>query len=77
MKKNSTSNLGRPIIIVGVLVILAGILFHLQGRALVGPTSSFMYANPKWISYGQGISLVGLVVLAVGLVILKKKIIKR
>ena len=76
-KKNVTSNVGRPIIIAGVFVILAGVLFHLQGRALVGPASSFMYANPQWISNGQWIALVGLGVLAAGLVILKKKIIKR
>ena len=68
---------GTPTIIVGILFILSGVLFHFQGRAVIGPASSFMYSNPQWITYGQQIAIVGLVILAVGLVILKKKIRKK
>lgn len=54
---------------IGVIVLGLGIIFHLQGQSIVGPTSSFMYANPDWISYGIQIALVGAVVLGVGITI--------
>ena len=44
------TKVGKPAIITGALVILSGAKFHLQGRAVVGPESSFMYANPQWIN---------------------------
>ncbi len=41
-----------PIIGIGVVIIAFGIIFFLQGNSRVGPTSSFMYSNPKWILNG-------------------------
>jgi len=58
---------GRPIIIVGVIVLIAGIIFHLQGLGIVGPESSFMYSNPKWITYGQEIAIIGIIILGIGI----------
>jgi len=49
-----------------------GILFHLQGQAIVGPESSFMYSNPEWIQNGQFIAILGVIILVIGFVILKK-----
>ena len=62
------------LIIVGIIVIIFGIIFHLQGQGIVGPESSFMYYNPEWITYGQQIAIVGIVILAsgIGLKISKK-----
>lgn len=55
----------------GMIVILSGIVFYLQGQSLVGPESSFMYSNPEWITNGQWIALVGIIILAEGIVISK------
>ena len=59
---------------IGVIVLGLGIIFHLQGHSLVGPPSSFMYANPDWISYGIQIVIVGAAVLGIGIAI---KILKK
>ena len=58
---------GILIVPVGVLVMVFGIIFYLQGNSIVGPTSSFMYSNPKWIVNGQWIAVVGVLILSAGL----------
>ncbi len=63
---------GKPLIGIGIIVLISGIVFSLQGQAVVGPESSFMYSNPQWITYGQWIVIVGVMILAVGIVISKK-----
>lgn len=63
---------GKPLIGVGIAILISGIVFSLQGQAVVGPESSFMYSNPEWIAYGQWIVIVGVMILAVGIVISKK-----
>ncbi|WP_371503884.1 hypothetical protein [Nitrosopumilus adriaticus] len=57
------------IIIVGAIIGLFGIIFHLQGQSVVGPESSFMYSNPDWITYGIQIAIIGLIVIGIGTVI--------
>ena len=56
-----------PIIIIGVIMCVAGIIFHFQGQGLVGPESSFMYSNPEWVTYGLEIAIIGIIVLGVGI----------
>jgi hypothetical protein len=63
---------GRPLIITGIIVGIFGSIFHLQGKSIVGPESSFMYSNPEWVSYGLQMIIVGIIILSVGFVILKK-----
>ncbi len=63
---------GKPLIGVGIAILISGIVFSLQGQAVVGPESSFMYSNPEWITYGQWIVIVGIIISAVGIAILKK-----
>jgi hypothetical protein len=58
---------GIVIIPIGIVVIVFGIIFYLQGNSIVGPTSSFMYSNPKWIVNGQWIAVSGVLILAAGL----------
>jgi len=58
---------GRLIIIAGVIVLIFGIIFHLQGQGVVGPESSFMYSNPEWITYGQEIAIIGIIILGIGI----------
>ncbi|MDE1844633.1 MAG: hypothetical protein KGI10_04810 [Thaumarchaeota archaeon] len=55
------------IVLVGIVVFTFGMIFYLQGNSLVGPTSSFMYSNPKWIVNGQWIAVIGVLILAAGL----------
>ena len=62
---------GKTLTIIGTIIIF-GVIFHLQGQAIVGPESSFMYANSEWVSYGLQIIILGIIILSGGLVILKK-----
>jgi len=64
---------GYPIMILGIIILVLGIVFHFQGQGLVGPESSFMYSNPDWITYGQQIVVTGIVILAIGLSITVSK----
>jgi len=65
---------GFPIIGIGGIVFIFGLIFDLQGQAIVGPESSFMYANPDWITYGIQIMIIGISMIVVGILlkILKK-----
>ncbi|HEU5221443.1 MAG TPA: hypothetical protein VFU58_05225 [Candidatus Nitrosotalea sp.] len=58
---------GIPVMVIGIVVFAFGIIFYLQGNSLVGPTSSFMYSNPKWIVNGQWIAVIGVLILSAGL----------
>ena len=60
--------------LVGTIIFILGVIFHLQGQSIVGPESSFMYANPEWISYGIQIAVSGIVISGVGISI---KLIKK
>ena len=61
----------KPLIGTGIIVIIFGIVFFLQGHSVVGPKSSFMYSNPQWIINGQWIVVVGIIILVIGLLISK------
>jgi len=65
---------GFPIIGIGGIVFIFGLIFDLQGQAIVGPKSSFMYANPDWITYGIQIMVLGIIIIGIGVLlkILKK-----
>ena len=58
---------GRSVIIVGFLLIIMGIIFQLQSNSMIGPTSSFMYANPDWTFNGLIIIGIGVSVIVIGL----------
>lgn len=62
-----TKKLPVSIIVIGVIVISFGIIFHLQGQGVVGPQESFMYENPNWITYGQQIVVIGILIIGVGI----------
>jgi len=63
---------GKTIVIIGIIIGIFGLIFHLQGQSIVGPEASFMYANPEWVSYGLQIMIAGIIILGIGFVILKK-----
>ena len=49
----------------GTIVTILGAIFHLQGQSVVGPESSFIYANPEWITYGMQIMFAGIAIMAI------------
>ena len=61
--------IGKITIGIGITVVTFGIIFYLQGNSVVGPTTSFMYSNPKWILNGIMIAIFGGIVVGVGIVI--------
>lgn len=54
------------LVAIGVIICIFGTVFHLQGQAVVGPKSSFMYANPQWENYGIQMVIVGIIITIVG-----------
>ncbi len=56
-------------IIPGIIISVSGIIFHFQGRGIIGPESSFMYSNPDWIDYGIILIIIGLVITGIGIVL--------
>ena len=59
--------------LVGVLLLLAGFVFVLQGMGIVGPDSSFMFNNPTWIYQGVAVMAVGLLALGGGLYLSRRQ----
>ena len=55
------------LIVIGAIILAFGIIFHLQGQGVVGPQESFMYENPNWITYGQQIAVIGILIIGVGI----------
>jgi len=66
---------GYSIIGIGSITFIFGLIFDLQGQSIVGPESSFMYANPNWITYGIEIMIGGTIIIGIGIIsqILKNK----
>ena len=58
---------GYSVIGIGVITLIFGLIFDLQGQSMIGPESSFMYANPDWIAYGIGIMIAGIGVVVIGI----------
>tara|TARA_B100002049_G_scaffold79221_1_gene58392 strand:+ start:379 stop:585 length:207 start_codon:yes stop_codon:yes gene_type:complete len=58
---------GYSLIVIGVITLIFGLIFDLQGQSMIGPESSFMYANPNWIAYGIGIMIAGIGVVVIGI----------
>tara|TARA_B100001750_G_C15495266_1_gene593717 strand:- start:44 stop:250 length:207 start_codon:yes stop_codon:yes gene_type:complete len=63
-----------PIIIIGIVIVIFGLVFQFQGHGVVGPESSFMYDNPIWIDNGIYIGMVGVIIILVGYFVEKKKL---
>lgn len=56
-------------IIAGVLCMVFGNIFNLQGNSILGPQSSFMYANPDWVSYGTYLVILGAIIFGAGIIL--------
>jgi uncharacterized membrane protein len=57
----------KSLIILGIIIIVAGMIFHLQGKGIVGPESSFMYSNSEWITNGLQIVFLGILIIGAGM----------
>jgi len=56
------------LLLVGIIGCAAGILFAGQGRGYINwPASSFMISEIKWVYYGSGIALVGVLLIVIAL----------
>jgi hypothetical protein len=52
------------LIVVGIVLLIAGIVFIGQGSGYFPyPRSSFMISQIRWVYYGAGIAIVGLLIL--------------
>ena len=58
--------------VLGIIAAILGFVFHLQGRSVVGPVSSFMYSSPEWVDYGLGIMIAGIIILSAGFAVFRK-----
>ena len=58
---------GVPLVIIGIIILIFGLIFHLQGQSVKGPESSFMYSNPDWVTYGIQIAIVGIIIVGTGI----------
>ncbi len=58
----------KALIIVGLVIIILGIIFLLQSKSSLGPSSSFMYSNPEWTINGYIIIAVGAIVTGVSVI---------
>lgn len=54
------------LIILGVIITVLGLIFTAQSKSLIGPSSSFMYNNPDWLTYGLVISFLGVAIIVIG-----------
>jgi hypothetical protein len=62
-------NLGKILVIVGIIAGIAGLASTAQSKSIVGPESSFMYNNPQWTINGYVIFGVSLAIIFSGVVI--------
>ena len=58
---------GKSLVVMGIIILIFGGIFHLQGQSVIGPESSFMYSNPDWITYGIQIVIVGIILVGAGI----------
>lgn len=53
-----------PLTVVGLIVLIAGLVFMGQGSGYFPyPASSHMISQTRWIYYGAGIAIVGLLLI--------------
>ena len=57
---------GKTLVMTGSIISVLGLVFHLQGQAVLGPESSFMYSNPDWVTLGMQIMIAGFVMIGIG-----------
>jgi len=69
----SYTRYGKYPLIVGIILVAAGILFTMQSNSVVGPSTSFMYDNPEWTSNGFIIIVIGVFLILIGFTAIQLK----
>jgi uncharacterized membrane protein len=69
----SYTRYGKYPLIVGIILVAAGILFTMQSNSVVGPSTSFMYDNPEWTNNGFIIIIIGVFLVLIGFTALQLK----
>ena len=69
----SYTGYGKYPIIVGIILVAAGIIFTMQSNSVVGPSTSFMYDNPEWTNNGFIIIVIGAVLILIGFTVSQLK----
>jgi uncharacterized membrane protein len=69
----SYTGYGKYPLIVGIILVAAGILFTMQSNSVVGPSTSFMYDNPEWTSNGFIIIVIGVFLVLIGFTAIQLK----
>ncbi len=60
--------MGKTLAVMGIIIVIFGTVFYLQGQSVLGPESSFMYSNPSWITHGIYIIIVGIIIFSIGVI---------
>ena len=58
----------KVLIIIGLVIVILGVIFLLQSKTSLGPSTSFMYSNPEWTVNGYIIIAMGVIVIGVGII---------
>ncbi|MDP9289427.1 MAG: hypothetical protein M3P08_14695 [Thermoproteota archaeon] len=61
--------IGRSSGVAGLILIILGIIFTLQSRRIVGPSSSFMFSNPDWTVNGSVVIGAGVFIFVLGIIL--------
>ena len=69
----SYTRYGKYPLIVGIILVAAGIIFTMQSNSVVGPSTSFMYDNPEWTSNGFIIIVIGVFLVLIGFTAIQLK----
>ncbi len=56
------------VVLIGAMLIVAGVIFTAQSKSLLGPQSSFMYSNPSWTVNGFMFIIAGIVALVTAII---------
>ncbi len=62
--------------IIGSILAVFGMIFALQGQGILGPDQSFMVNNPRWITYGSLMVVLGISMTLVNSFTSKRKIVR-
>ncbi len=54
--------------IIGIALVLVGLIFTAQSKAILGPASSFMYSNPSWTINGFMIIIAGIIIIILSII---------
>ncbi|HZD81414.1 MAG TPA: hypothetical protein VE076_00940 [Nitrososphaeraceae archaeon] len=67
----------KALIIIGLVIVILGVIFLLQSKTSLGPSTSFMYSNPEWTVNGYIIIAMGVVVIVIGVGVITRQYFKK